>query len=57
MKNPYTIQSLPDKEYLGLVGIAMYSFDSNNAFIIENLLYISDYHDWWSLIDKESGNL
>lgn len=57
MKNPYTIQALPNKEYLELVGTAMYSFDSNNAFIIENLLYISDYHDWWELIDQESGSI
>lgn len=54
-----TRQSLPDEEYLKLLGIAICVFNSNNAFVIENLLKLDTdgKEDWYKLIDKESGQL
>lgn len=48
---------LPSKKYLEKLGIGLYLFNFNNAFIIENMLNISDYRDWWTLIDDESGTI
>lgn len=53
----YSRQAIPDKKYRELLGTAICVFNSNNAFIIENLLSINNYHDWWNLIDKESGTI
>lgn len=53
----YTRQSLPERYYRELLGSALCVFNSNNAFIIENILRVSDSYDWYSLIDKESGKL
>ncbi|MBQ8488315.1 MAG: selenium binding protein [Pseudobutyrivibrio sp.] len=50
--------SLPDEEYLKLLGIAMSAFSSNNSFVIENILYNETCeYDWYELTDKESGYL
>lgn len=50
--------SLPDDEYLILLGTALSVFSSNNSFIIENILYDETCkYDWYELTDKESGHL
>ena len=49
---------MPSKEYRELLGSAICVFNSNNAFVIENILHTNnDDFDWFSLIDKESGKL
>ena len=57
MYESYTRQSLPTKQYRELLGSAICVFNSNNAFIIENILKCDDLdkYDWYHLI--ESGHL
>lgn len=59
MYEKYTRQALPSKEYRELLGSAICVFNSNNAFIIENILRedTSNKYNWWDLIDKTSGQL
>lgn len=59
MYENYTRQALPSKTYRELLGTALCVFNSNNAFIIENVLNtkIDISLSWHSLIDKESGQL
>lgn len=59
MYESYTRQSLPSKQYRELLGSAICVFNSNNAFIIENILRCDDLdkYDWCHLIDLESGHL
>jgi hypothetical protein len=59
MYENYTRQALPSKRYRELLGSALCVFNSNNAFIIENILHLDDnsQYDWYHLIDLESGNL
>ena len=59
MYEQYTRQALPPKEYRELLGSAICVFNSNNAFIIENILNedTSNKYNWWDLIDKTSGQL
>ncbi len=57
MYENYTRQSLPTKEYRELVGTALCVFNSNNGFIIENIIKTDNSYDWYDLIDKESGRL
>ena len=58
MYESYTRQALRSKEYRELLGSAICVFNSNNAFVIENILHTNnDDFDWFSLIDKESGKL
>lgn len=58
MYESYTRQALPSKEYRELLGSAICVFNSNNVFVIENILHTNnDDFDWFSLIDKESGKL
>lgn len=52
-----TRQSLPEERYRLLLGTALCVFSSNNGFIIENILRTDDSRSWYSLIDKESGQL
>ena len=53
-----TKQTVPAKKYLELLGTAICVFNSNNAFVIENILRTDGRnYDWYSLIDKESGKL
>lgn len=52
-----TRQSLPCQYYRELLGTALCVFNSNNSFMIENILRIDDAKDWYMLIDKESGRL
>lgn len=57
MYENYTRQSLPTKDYLELLGIALCVFSSNNGFIIENIIKTDSSNNWYELIDMESGNL
>ena len=59
MYENYTRQSLPTKEYRGLLGSAICVFNSNNSFIIENILREDEgrNYSWYDLIDKTSGQL
>lgn len=59
MYEEYSRQSLPPKKYRELLGSALCVFNSNNGFIIENILrnYKGDEYDWHSLIDRTSGEL
>lgn len=59
MIEQYTRQSLPGEEYRILLGTALCVFNSNNAFIIENILNCDSegQYDWFSLVDMESGQL
>lgn len=54
-----TSQSLPKAHYRELLGTAITVFNSNNEFIIENVLRISkdDQYSWYDLIDYTSGRL
>ncbi|AUD91144.1 hypothetical protein L1J49_05545 [Bifidobacterium breve] len=59
MYEPYTRQSLPDKEYRELLGSAICVFNSNVAFVIENILNAddADNFNWYDLIDLSAGDL
>lgn len=59
MYDNYTRQSLPTKEYRELLGSAICVFNSNNSFIIENILREDGgrNYSWYDLIDKTSGQL
>ena len=58
MYEEYSKQSLPNRKYRELLGSSLCVFNSNNAFIIENILRIeNDKYNWSDLIDKTSGNL
>ena len=53
-----TRQSVPSRKYRELLGTALCVFNSNNAFVIENILHTNDKdYNWYELIDKESGQL
>ena len=53
----YTRQSLPEKQYRELLGTALCVFNSNIAFVIENILRIDNASSWYQLMDKKSGEL
>ena len=59
MYENHTRQSLPSKEYRELLGSAICVFNSNNSFIIENILREDGgrNYSWYDLIDKTSGQL
>ena len=59
MYNDLTLQALPKQEYIELLGISLYVFNSNNSFIIENILNTQEDLDlnWYDLIDFTSGNI
>jgi len=58
MYEKYSRQSLPSKEYRELLGSAICVFNSNNAFIIENILrHDNGCYSWYDLIDETSGKL
>ena len=49
---------MPPKDYRELLGTALCVFNSNNSFIIENILHTDKVnYNWYELIDKESGKL
>lgn len=59
MYEDYSHQSVPSKKYRELIGTAFCVFNSNNGFIIENILRIDNdkTYDWFELIDRTSGRL
>ena len=59
MYESYTGQALPSKEYRELIGTAICVFNSNNSFVIENILRVDQtgQYRWHKLIDKVSGRL
>lgn len=59
MYENYTRQSLPSRSYRELLGSAVCVFNSNNGFIIENILRCDDLekYNWYELIDMTSGQL
>ncbi len=58
MYEDYSRQALPSKRYRELLGSAICVFNSNNQFIIENILRIDNVsYNWYELIDKNSGEL
>ncbi len=63
MYEDYTHQAVPSKEYRELLGTALYVFNSNNSFVIENILKAAvtpeekSRYDWYKLIDLTSGKL
>ncbi|ETK09011.1 hypothetical protein T231_11385 [Tannerella sp. oral taxon BU063 isolate Cell 6/7/9] len=59
MYEEYTRQALPSKNYRELLGSAICIFNSNNGFIIENILREDgcQKYTWRDLIDRVSGKL
>lgn len=59
MYESYSKQALPEKNYRELLGTAMCVFNSNNSFVIENILNNDDKdnYNWHNLIDRTSGKL
>lgn len=58
MYEPYTRQALPEASYRALLGSAICVFNSNFAFVIENMLREdSALFDWADLIGLEGGKL
>lgn len=58
MYEEYSKQALPSSKYRELLGSALCVFNSNNAFIIENILRVDNKnYNWYELIDKVSGKL
>lgn len=59
MSEDYTKQALPDRNYRQLLGTALCVFNSNNSFVIENILNNDDkkLYNWFDLIDQTSGDL
>ncbi len=59
MYESYSRQALPSKNYRELLGAAICVFNSNNSFVIENILRndAKSRYDWWTLIDMTSGDL
>ena len=57
MYEKYTRQALPPRDYRLLLGTALCVFNSNNAFMIENVLRNNNTIDWYELVDKTSGAL
>ena len=59
MYESYTRQALPEKNYRELLGSAICVFNSNNAFVIENILNTTggEKYSWHKLVDHTSGGL
>lgn len=58
MYEDYSRQALPPKRYRELLGSALCVFNSNNQFVIENILREdSANYNWYDLTDKTSGQL
>ena len=59
MYESYTRQALPARYYRELLGSAICVFNSNNNFVIENILRNDEgnQYSWHELIDEESGKL
>ncbi|WP_209342799.1 selenium binding protein [Flavonifractor sp. AGMB03687] len=59
MYEKYSKQALPSKNYRELLGTAIYVFNSNNSFIIENVLRCDEAgdFDWYMLTDWQAGKV
>lgn len=59
MYEEYTRQALPSQNYRALLGSAICVFNSNNSFIIENILRTDQtgQYEWGALINRVSGQL
>lgn len=59
MYEKYSRQALPPRKYRELLGSAICVFNSNNNFIIENILREDGRtnYNWSDLIDRTSGKL
>ncbi|MBP2170738.1 hypothetical protein J2125_003930 [Erwinia toletana] len=59
MYEDFSHQSLPSKKYRELVGTALCVFNSNNGFIIENIIRedTDKRYNWYELTDRTSGQL
>ncbi len=58
MYENYTRQALPSKEYRELLWSAICVFNSNNQFIIENILrFDNQKYNWYDLTDETSWKL
>jgi hypothetical protein len=58
MYEEYSRQALPSKQYRELLGSAISVFNSNNQFVIENILNIDNANfNWYDLIDRTSERL
>lgn len=59
MYEKYSRQALPSRKYRELLGSALSVFNSNNAFIIENILNSDkdNSYSWYELMDLTSGEL
>lgn len=59
MYEKYSRQALPPRKYRELLGSALSVFNSNNAFIIENILNSDEdnSYSWYELMDLTSGEL
>lgn len=59
MYEEYSRKALPSKKYRELLGSAICVFNSNNSFIIENILNHDEAnkYSWHQLIDYTSGKL
>lgn len=59
MYEDYTRQALPSKTYRELLGTSICVFNSNNAFIIENILRndTESKYNWYELIDRTPEEL
>lgn len=58
MYEEYSRQALPSRKYRELLGSAICVFNSNNQFVIENILKTDDSkYNWHELIDRTSGQL
>lgn len=57
MKSGLTRQSLPDRDYLELLGAALCVYNSNFGFLIENIRHTDPTREWRDLVDKPAGGL
>ncbi len=53
-----TRQCVPSQKYRELLGTAICVFNSNLAFVIENILHTdATNYNWYELTDKEAGQI
>lgn len=56
MYESYTRESFSTREYIEMVGSAIFVFNSNTAFLIENILKCDEFkkNDWYHMIDLDN---
>lgn len=63
MYEKYSRQPVPSRKYREILGAALYIFNSNYDFLVEDILHIkeklqlNDKIDWWNLMNLEAGKL